>query len=99
MEWNVNNNYNLTNISFRITNIHFNAMTKHCNRKCIISPKTKGLPEKIQHGYYKKMYFLLFCLKILLQNSIKYTPGNPGLGWRGVVNGDTATAQTRVAMT
>lgn len=56
MEYNINNN-NLTNISFRITNVHLNAMTKHCNRKCVISPKTKGLPEKIQCRYYKKNIF------------------------------------------
>jgi hypothetical protein len=38
--------YDLTDISFRISNVHFNAMTKHCNRKCVISSKTKGLPKK-----------------------------------------------------
>lgn len=52
MEYNVSqSNYNLTNVGFRITNVHLNAMTKHRDRKCIISPKTKGLSEKIQHGY------------------------------------------------
>lgn len=60
MEYDINNNNcNLTNISFRITNVHFNAMTKHCNRKCIISPKTKGLSEKIQHGYYSIFFSLI----------------------------------------
>lgn len=68
MERDVNDNCNLTNISFRITNVHFNAMTKHCNRKCIISPKSKGLSRKIQYGYYKKIYFLLFYFKIFLLN-------------------------------
>lgn len=36
----------LTNVSFRITNIHFYAMSEHCDWKCVISPKSKGLLKK-----------------------------------------------------
>lgn len=84
MEYNIDkNNYNLTNISFRITNVHFNAMTEHCNRKCIISPKTKGLQGKIRHSYYKKIYFLLFGLKHSCRTQFKILQGIKGRGEGG----------------
>ena len=79
MEYNINkNNYNLTNISFRITNVHFNAMTKHCNRKCIISPKTKGLPEKDSARLLQENLFPFLWCKTFPQDSFLNTPGNPG---------------------